>query len=110
MRSKKKKFSFLSLKLALRCGLTILLCGCEFLYVPLNEPFYEPAFYGDTAGCPGTKAHQWFVYNEEVDVPYTAEDLKKTMSLGKLLDIALYNNPTTRASWNAARAAAFGYH
>jgi outer membrane protein TolC len=32
------------------------------------------------------------------------------MPLSKLLDIALYNNPSTRASWNAARAAAFGFH
>ena len=41
---------------------------------------------------------------------FTAEELQNTMPLGKLLDIALSNNPLTRASWNAARAAAYGYH
>ena len=31
------------------------------------------------------------------------------MSLSRLLDIALYNNPSTRSSWNTARAAAYAY-
>ena len=31
------------------------------------------------------------------------------MPLSRLLDIALYNNPLTRVSWNAARASAYAY-
>ena len=32
------------------------------------------------------------------------------MPVSQLIDIALYNNPSTRASWYTARAAAFGYY
>jgi outer membrane protein TolC len=85
------------------CGLILtLFVGCELAY--------EPAFNGGAPGAPGTISHQQFIYREKVAAPYTEEDLTKTISLCKLLTIALYNNPNTRVSWNAARAAAFGYH
>jgi outer membrane protein len=88
-------------RLSLSFSLWLFLSGCELAY--------EPAFNGDAPSSPGSEAHQRFSYKERVEAPYTSEDLTKTMALSKLLDIALYNNPTTRASWNAARAAAFSY-
>ncbi len=85
------------------CFIAILsLCGCELAY--------EPSLRGDTSSSPSSMAEQQFVYKETVPPHFTAEELKETMPLERLLDIALSNNPTTRASWNAARAAAFGYH
>jgi len=78
-----------------------------------NELKYEPAFTSDTAGAPGIDVvTQKTVYYPppSTAIPYGPEDLTKTMSVVELLNIALFNNPSTRASWNAARAAAFGYH
>lgn len=70
---------------------------------------YEPACRGSVPPCPAAPYGKPFKYRETYVPPYTAEDLTKTMPLCKLLDIALYNNPQTRASWNGARAAAFNY-
>jgi len=82
--------------------LHLLLSGC-------NPLAYEPEVVGDSPSSPATP---WqtrpFKLAEPAPLPFTAEDLSSTMPLSKLLDIALFNNPSTRASWNAARAAAFG--
>lgn len=88
-------------KLIVLC-IGLFLCGCELAY--------DPSFSGDAPASPGVEKPQKFVYKEKVVAPFTEEDLSKTMPLSKLLDIALYNNPITRVSWNAARAAAFNYH
>jgi outer membrane protein len=79
-----------------------LLTSCEFTYDPSKE--------GDAPGSPGSEKYQPFKYRETFVEPFTEEDLSGTMPLSKLLDIALYNNPTTRSSWHAARAAAYAYH
>ena len=85
--------------------LSLMLVGCT------NELIYDPSIEGD---APGTQGSEWRCRTinlpEPFEQPFTVDDLSKTMSVGKLLDIALYNNPSTRSSWNAARAAAFGYH
>jgi outer membrane protein len=83
-------------------ALGLFLCGCELTY--------DPSFSGDAPASPGVERPQRFIYREKVVPPFTVGDLTKTMPLSKLLDIALYNNPITRVSWNAARAAAFNYH
>lgn len=82
--------------------LLLVLSGC-------CELDYDPSFYGDAPGSPGSEKEQSFRYRETFVKPYTEEDLSKTMPLYKLLDIALYNNPNTRFSWYAARAAAYAY-
>lgn len=81
----------------------LLLGGCE--------PFYDPVEYDDVPTSPGTVWEKKpIVVKKTEENPFTAFDLTQTMPLSKLLDIALYNNPSTRASWNAARAAAYAYH
>ncbi len=82
--------------------LASLLAGCEFKY--------DPSKKDDAPSSPGTKSPQIFHYRKNVEAPYTTDDLTEDMPLSKLLDIALYNNPQTRSSWYAARAAAYGYH
>ena len=97
--------SLLSSKLclAITTALLLLLTGC-------SELAYDPSIAGDVPGTPGLEWHKPIAYpNKSVERPYTAADLSSTMPLSKLLDIALYNNPSTRASWNAARASAYGY-
>jgi len=84
-------------------GLLTGVTGCR-------ELWYEPAVTGDVSPSQGEKLNTSFYYEKTVEPPFTTEDLNKTMPLSQLLNIALYNNPATRASWNAARAAAFGYH
>jgi len=80
----------------------LLLSGC-------NPLAYEPERVGDSPSSPGTTWEQKpFKLAQPTPPPFSAEDLSATMPLSKLLDIALYNNPATRVSWNAARAAAFG--
>jgi outer membrane protein TolC len=75
------------------------------------EPFYDPVRKGDVAACPSSGWHKLpLEVKETQDNRYTAEDLSGTMPLPRLLDIALSNNPSTRASWDAARAAAYGFH
>jgi outer membrane protein TolC len=49
------------------------------------------------------------VVKETAELPFSALDLSETMPLSRLLDIALSNNPSTRATWNAARASAYAY-
>lgn len=81
----------------------LLLCGCE--------PFYDPVFNDDVPTSPGSTWDQIpIIVKPTVENPYKLEDLSGTMSLSQLLDIALFNNPSTRVSWNAARAAAYAYH
>lgn len=81
--------------------LGVLLTSCELRYDPVRNR--------DVSDSPAAEAMQRFTYKEKVVPPFTTEDLSKEMSLEQLLNIALYNNPITRSSWNAARAAAFGY-
>lgn len=90
--------------------LLILLASCRSI-------LSDPAFNGDAPGSPGS---QWRdkpvgeMEGEKIPTttvnPYTEEDLSKSMSVSQLIDIALFNNPSTRVSWNAARAAAFNYY
>lgn len=82
-------------------NILLLFTGCELVY--------DPSFQDDAPSSPGSKTLQRFTYTERVEAPFTFGDLANEMPLSKLLDIALYNNPTTRSSWFAARAAAFGY-
>jgi outer membrane protein len=80
----------------------LLFAGCE--------PFYDPVLYDDVPTSPGSTWNGGTIDVRETAVnPFTAEDLTKTMTLTFLLDMALYNNPSTRSSWNAARAAAYAY-
>lgn len=80
----------------------LLLTGCE--------PFYDPVKKGDAPGSPGTAwEKQTIEVKETVENPYDLSDLSGTMPLSLLLDMALFNNPATRVSWNAARAAAYAY-
>ncbi len=88
-------------RLLLPFSLCTLICSCGLCY--------DPSITGDAPSSPGTEPHHWFSYLDPAEVPYSEEDLSKTMSLSKLLEIALYNNPSTRASWHAARSAAFGF-
>lgn len=84
-------------------ALFLLLSGCELCYNPVETDDVPPS--------PGTVwERNALVVKESVQNPFTDLDLSQEMSLSCLLDIALYNNPSTRASWNAARAAAYGYH
>lgn len=74
------------------------------------EPFYDPIANEDVPASPGsTWDNQPIIVKKTTENPFTAEDLSKTMPLSLLLDMALYNNPSTRASWNAARASAYAW-
>lgn len=88
-----------------RIGLTgVILClfGCE--------PLYDPIRKNDVPTSPGTAwEKKSFIVKKTSDNPFDASDLSRTMPLSRLLDIALYNNPSTRASWHAARASAYAY-
>lgn len=75
-----------------------------------SEISYDPSYRGDSPSSQGSEYRTAFHYTESEEATYTLDDLSEDMPLAKLLDIALYNNPSTRASWYAARAAAFGYH
>jgi len=80
----------------------VLLCSCE--------PFYDPVEDGDVPTSPGSKwDKKTIVVRDTAAIPFEPSDLSQTMTLSQLLDIALYNNPSTRWSWNAARASAFAY-
>jgi outer membrane protein len=84
------------------CGLTLFLTGCE--------PLYDPVRSDDIPASPGSVWNrESFTVKKTADHPFDASNLSGTMSLSQLLDIALYNNPSTRASWHASRAAAYGY-
>lgn len=83
-------------------GLILFLMGCE--------PFYDPICTNDAPASPGsTWDKKWFQVKKTTEIPFHASDLSGTMSLSRLLDIALYNNPLTRSSWHASRAAAYAY-
>jgi outer membrane protein len=83
-------------------GLIFFLLGCE--------PFYDPVCNNDVPASPGSVwDRKWFQVKKTSVNPYTAADLSGTMSLKQLLDIALFNNPLTRSSWHAARAASYAY-
>ncbi len=75
-----------------------------------SEMNYNPSRTGDAPPTRASEMIQRFGYTETFENPYREDDLSKTMSLSELLDIALFNNPSTRASWHAARAAAYAYH
>lgn len=80
----------------------LLLGGCE--------PFYDPVETGDVPTSPGSVWDKKpIVVKKTAENPFTVSDLSGTMPLSRLLDIALYNNPSTRVSWNAARASAYAY-
>ncbi len=84
-------------------SMLLFLWGCE--------PFYDPVLYEDVPTSPGSVwDKEPLVVKETTDIPFKADDLSGTMPLSRLLDIALYNNPSTRLTWNAARAAAYAYH
>lgn len=83
-------------------ALLLLLTGCE--------PFYDPVKYNDVPTSPATSwDKKSIVVKETVERPFDIKDISGTMPLSRLLDIALYNNPLTRVSWNAARASAYAY-
>ena len=83
-------------------GVFFFLCGCE--------PFYDPVSTNDVPASPGTVWNKKsFTVKKTSENPYDASDLSRTMSLSQLLNIALYNNPSTRASWHAARASSYAY-
>lgn len=74
------------------------------------EPFYDPVCMDDVPASPGSVwDRKWFHVKKTTEIPFHASDLSGNMSLSRLLDIALYNNPLTRASWHASRAAAYAY-
>jgi outer membrane protein len=74
------------------------------------EPFYDPVVYEDVPSSPAsTWDKERVIVKKTTERPFTSEDLTQDIPLSKLLDIALYNNPSTRASWNAARASAYAY-
>jgi len=80
----------------------LVLCGCE--------PFYDPVANDDVPSSPGTVwEKKSFQVKKTFENPYTLADLSETMPLSRLLDMALYNNPSTRVSWHAARASAYAY-
>lgn len=82
--------------------MVVVLSGCE--------PLYDPVKYGD---IPRSQGSTWnklpIVVKKTANLPYQVSDLTGTMTLSRLLDIALYNNPSTRVSWNAARASAYAF-
>jgi outer membrane protein len=83
-------------------GLVLLSGGCE--------PFYDPVEREDVPTSPGTAWDKKpIVVKETAENPYDISDLSDTMPLSLLLDMALYNNPSTRVSWNASRASAYAY-
>lgn len=87
------------------CFFAFLLClyGCA----PL---FYDPVYEGDVPSCPASAwENSSFLVKETAERPYTAADLSGDMTLSRLLDIALNNNPITRVSWNTARASAYAF-
>ena len=80
----------------------LLLGGCE--------AFYEPIEYNDIPASPGSAWEKIPIEVKETAVnPFDASYLSETMTLSELLDMALFNNPSTRASWNASRAAAYAH-
>lgn len=83
---------------------------CAFVLFNSCELTYDPSFKSDAPSSPAAEYRAVFRNEQTYASPYTLEDLSKELALPTLLDIALYNNPSTRASWSAARAAAFGYH
>lgn len=85
--------------------------SCSVILVGCSEYCYEPALVGDAPSAPGEVWKQReIVYPNKVTVtPFDTLDLCKEISVSELLDIALYNNPTTRSSWNASKAAAYNY-
>lgn len=83
--------------------LLLLSSGCELVYDPINN--------GEAPSSPGSIWDEKpIVVKKTTESPFTEADLSGTMPLSFLLDIALYNNPLTRVSWNAARASAYAYH
>lgn len=78
------------------------LAGC-------SELAYDPSVNDNAPAAPGAEYRSSFKVRETNAPTYSPQDLSKEMPLSMLLDIALYNNPSTRASWSAARAAAFAY-
>lgn len=82
--------------------LSLVFCGCE--------PFYDPVITKDIPTSPGSKWERVPIkVKKTADVPFDASNLSKEMTLTDLLDMALYNNPETRMSWSASKAAAFGW-
>lgn len=92
------------MKLIFRIQIIIFLTGCT------NQIAYNPIITGDSPTSPGSAWEcQRLNIHETTKNYFTEEDLSKQMCVSDLLDIALFNNPSTRVSWNAARAAAYGY-
>lgn len=81
--------------------LVLLLSSCE--------PFYDPIENEDIPTSPGATWEKSIVVKQTADNPYDISDLSESMPLSLLLEMALYNNPSTRASWNASRASAYAY-
>ena len=74
------------------------------------SPFYDPVKRDDVPGSPGTTwEREPIVVKKTIENPFSEVDLSKEMPLSLLLDMALYNNPLTRVSWNAARASAYAW-
>lgn len=72
---------------------------------------FDPVHNGDVPTSPGSNwSRQSLDVKKTTENPFTLTDLSKTMPLSLLLDMALYNNPATRQSWNTARAAAYAYY
>src|ERR1700722_8388535 len=88
----------------------IILLEALFLFLGSCSPFYDPVASEDVPTAPGVAWDKKSIrVKKTAELPFSALDLSGTMSLTRLLDIALYNNPSTRMSWNAARASAYAY-
>lgn len=82
--------------------LLLLFVGCE--------PLYDPVRNEDVPTSPGSVwDKEPIIVKKTVEEPYKLSDISETMSLTKLLDMALYNNPSTRMSWDAAKASAYAW-
>lgn len=82
-----------------------------YLLGSCSELSYDPSFAGDAPLSPASPWEGQSIRLPNTDAFPTCEtDLTQTMSVAKLMDIALYNNPSTRVTWHAARAAAYNVH
>ncbi len=90
--------------------LTIIAICSLLLLGSCYELTYDPSLAGDAPWSTGTAwRSQEILLPDPEPLVYPESELSKTMTAADLLDMALYNNPATRVSWHAARAAAFGY-
>lgn len=83
--------------------ITLLLPSCACIFDPVRN--------ADVPTSPGSAwTRQTINVKKTTENPFALTDLSQSMPLSLLLDMALYNNPATRASWNNARAAAYAHY